>query len=1016
MEARIKLILDGKEFSAKMQIAENELQQLKRNAEGMRESVAGWGMAVTGFQSALMLISQQLIPILSKPLMEAGQIEQYRTSLKVMMGDADLAEERLQELVTFAAETPFELPQVIEAGNKLQALGRYSKETLTALGDLASASGKPMEQALSAYAKMASGQKGIAVDMFRDLLITQEDWANATGKGFKKSGESLATYSEMLEALPKIIKDKGFAGMMEEQSKTLVGKLSNLKDVTGQTFAEIGQQMLPLVKDILDNVIPAMQSFKDNLGTVAPVIGGLTLSVVLYTTAMKAQAIAEAISTASINNNAIAMAAKNIALGLTQSVQTLTTASTLAYGIAHDVLTGKITKTVAVSELLKLTAMSTAAVLTLLGAGIGVITLAWGAYEMTVGRSRKEMVELTKETERSKYGLEGLDSKLKTMSFEEIAKQTKYAKERLKDYTDQVDQLSEATLLYTKIRWLDSILSQGKSDILYDVIDELKARGEIQKELIDKMDKYVISAQQAIEYTKSFYQDIRDFKPDKLDPLSLTLNKPAGTINLYDPMTDLKNINQVDEAITKVTIAQGLFTDEYNQKETAKLLERLNKRKAEIQKASDDEHNDKKKTYEQMVKDKISFYEELKKLDRSTLPDFKAYLEEQYKYYSETLLKRKSELKNFTKEELQAFSEVKDKLKEIRDLEAAHVSFELPEGLKKGEREQKRKEQQQALQDEETLAKLRIDAIRDSLKRQEAEIEKWYAENKETDLYLKNEEAKSLIDIQYANKRRDLREQEIEQERQKYSAFEGIAKDSLMEIGDLHKSGSEKWEAILQNFYNKALDLLTNYVVDYLMKMALTNPDKTGGLVETAERVGEIAVVTAANVVASNIAIAETTAAVVASMEAITLSASTAATLVSIASFGGAALAGSAGVIAALALIKGLTAPGGLVGFAQGGAIVGEKGPELIAPIQTYIDVNRNLVTGTVMAVERSLQDVRLQSNSSNINLSKLESLMSNHIAEISKWKREINFKVRGNDLKTAVDRINSYYDKFEAT
>lgn len=987
MEARIRLVLDGKDYSAKMQIAENELQQLKRSAEGMRESIAGWGMAVTGFQSSLMLISQQLIPILSKPLHEAGQIEQYRTALKVMMGDTDKAEERLKELVNFAAETPFELPQVIEAGNKLQSLGRYSKELLKDLGDLASASGKPFEQVLSAFAKLSSGQKGIAVDMFRDLLITQEDWVKATGKTFNKNGEFVGNFEEMIEALPKIIKEKGFAGMMEEQSKTLLGKLSNLKDATGQTFAKIGEQMLPIAKDLLDTVIPAMQTFKDNVITVTPVIAGLTLSVILYTTALKAQALAESLSTASIKNNVVVLALKNITGRITTAVDTLMTASSYAYAVAQDYLAGKISAATARTALLGAVATSTGAVLTLLSAGIGVITVAWGVYEMTVAKSRREMVETEKEAQRLKLGMNDLTSKLDTMSWSNIQKEIEDTNDKIKEFNENIETLKGLSQLTpTGIPWLDAILTRGLSDNIYDQIEAEKGRIEVFQQYNNGLTDYQKRVSEAQKFTDEWNKETEK---------------------------SILTLNQVKSAREKVLLMQGRAATSTEQEKIAGILKTLDQLEAKF-KAGKTTEKENKKTHEQMLHDKISFYEELKKIDRSSLPDYKAYLEEQYKYYDETLTKKKGSLKNFTTEEIKAFNEVKAKLKEFKELETPHPTYELPPGLRKGVREAKREEQLQALRDEETLAQLRVDAIRDSFKREEAEIEKWYSENKETDLYLKSAEARHLIDLQYANKKRDLREREIEEERAKFSDIERITKDTLMEIGDLHKSGSEKWEAILEQFYNTALDLLTNYVIDYVIKMALTNPDKIGGLTETAEKVGEFATVTAANVIASNVAIAETTAAVVASMEAITASASTAATLVSIASFGGAALSGSAGVIAALTLIKGLTTSGGLVGFARGGAIVGEDGPELIAPIQTYIDVNRNLVTGTVMAVEKSLRDVRLQGSPQSVDLSKLEGLMQSHINEITKWKRELNFRVRGSDLRTAVDRTNSYYDKFE--
>jgi len=197
----------------------------------------------------------------------AGEWERYEAVLTTMLGSAELATKRLAELEEFAATTPFEIPEVVQLGNQLQALGRYSKENMTLLGDLAAAAGKPIDQVTRAYAKLASGQKGIAVDMFRDLLITNKDWVKYTGKGVAKSGEMLATTEEMMAAIPKILAAKGFSGMMETQSKTIEGLLSNLSDQIGTFIRNIGKDLVKtidfkaLVKDLTEFLGEALKWF-----------------------------------------------------------------------------------------------------------------------------------------------------------------------------------------------------------------------------------------------------------------------------------------------------------------------------------------------------------------------------------------------------------------------------------------------------------------------------------------------------------------------------------------------------------------------------------------------------------------------------------------------------------------------------------------------------------------------------------------------------------------------------------
>lgn len=194
-----------------------------------------------------------------------AKFEVYEKTLTTMLGSVSKAKERMAELNKIAAETPFTLEQVVEAGNKLQSLGKYSEENLKMLGDLAAASGKPMEQALNAYSKMVSGQKGIAVDMFKDLLITTDDWVKATGKGVAKSGELLASVEDMAKVLPKILSDKGFAGMMAGQMDTISGKMANFSDNLTNIYANIGSLFKEDTKDVLDMMNKGLASILDNL-------------------------------------------------------------------------------------------------------------------------------------------------------------------------------------------------------------------------------------------------------------------------------------------------------------------------------------------------------------------------------------------------------------------------------------------------------------------------------------------------------------------------------------------------------------------------------------------------------------------------------------------------------------------------------------------------------------------------------------------------------------------------------
>jgi len=269
-ESVLSILIQAKDMaSGVMKQVHNQMSRMKSMTSGLAsqgfgamnsafDKTAGimkTGVAVglTGTIGLLGLVGGQAIK-------QAGDFEIYRATLTTMLGTQEKANARLKEYAEIGATTPFELDEVVKLGNQLQAMGKYSRDNVIMLGDLAAASGKPIDQVGGAYAKLVTGQKGMAVDMFRDLLITTDDWVKATGKGVNKNGELMATTQEMLAVLPKIMADKKFSGMMDQQSQTFQGKWSNLMDSINEKLRQFGEKLLPVIKPYLDQLIDFISS------------------------------------------------------------------------------------------------------------------------------------------------------------------------------------------------------------------------------------------------------------------------------------------------------------------------------------------------------------------------------------------------------------------------------------------------------------------------------------------------------------------------------------------------------------------------------------------------------------------------------------------------------------------------------------------------------------------------------------------------------------------------------------
>lgn len=223
----------------------DEAKESGRGFDGMAKSAKGMVRAIAAAEVTKFFVKQGKAAVNA-----AAQIESYQATLETMLGSTQAARDRMEEYKDIAKITPFGLEDVVEGGNQLQAIGRYSRQNLEMLGDLAAATNKPMEQVMNAYAKLATGQKGEAARMFQDLLISRNDWIAATGKGVSKSGELLASTEEMMAALPKIMQSKGFFGMMAKQAEKANGMFSNLGDSVFSLRAALGERMMPTVKSV----------------------------------------------------------------------------------------------------------------------------------------------------------------------------------------------------------------------------------------------------------------------------------------------------------------------------------------------------------------------------------------------------------------------------------------------------------------------------------------------------------------------------------------------------------------------------------------------------------------------------------------------------------------------------------------------------------------------------------------------------------------------------------------------
>lgn len=193
----------------------------------------------------------------------AAEAEQAQVAFRVLLKDEEKALDMLAELKAFSAATPFSFPEIRDAGRLLVAFGFSSREVskqLEVMGNLAAGTNQPIGELAELIGK-ARVQNTIFSEDLNQLTgrgINVLDGLAAkfgvtTDKVKKLASESKITFEDLNDVLVEMATGSGtFAGLMEQQSQTLSGSFSTLKDNVASINQDIGQALLPTMKELVE--------------------------------------------------------------------------------------------------------------------------------------------------------------------------------------------------------------------------------------------------------------------------------------------------------------------------------------------------------------------------------------------------------------------------------------------------------------------------------------------------------------------------------------------------------------------------------------------------------------------------------------------------------------------------------------------------------------------------------------------------------------------------------------------
>lgn len=242
---------------------------LTKGLDTARASIAGFGSSVRSIGSSVISSFNQiglaiqsvqsivsgLTAVVGGPLQLAAQAEQTAVSFEVLLGSAEEANKVLADLRQFGAETPFDFPELADAGKKLIAFG-FSAEDLVPqmrrLGDISAGLGIPFSELSEIWGKLKVQGRVMGEDMNQLLgrgipvaaeLAKQFGVTEAEVKDLVSQG--LVNFEHMQKALESLTGEGGkFAGLMAAQSQTLGGIWGTLKDTFNSVLLEVGNALV----------------------------------------------------------------------------------------------------------------------------------------------------------------------------------------------------------------------------------------------------------------------------------------------------------------------------------------------------------------------------------------------------------------------------------------------------------------------------------------------------------------------------------------------------------------------------------------------------------------------------------------------------------------------------------------------------------------------------------------------------------------------------------------------------
>lgn len=340
--------LDIDDFNVSAEAMDRHIRQVSTNiqmeADDMEQSILDFAQKGAMYIQAY-LVGQGMTGLLQSIVEVRGQFQQLEIAFGTMLGSEQKAKDLMDQMITTAAKTPFDLAGIAGGAKQLLAYGTAAdkvNDTLVRLGNIAAGLSIPLNDIVYLY----------GTTMVQGRLYAQ-DVRQFTGRGIplvkelaKMYGVTAEEINSMVSAgkigFPEVEKvlngmtDAGgqFYNLMEKQSASLTGMLSNLSDAWDSMLNDIGRANQEVFSDAIDGatyLVEHYQQILDILEAVAVSYGTVRAAIMLNTLATKGYTGVALIDNTARQAKLALLKAEAVATGQMAAQQRTMTAANAAY-------------------------------------------------------------------------------------------------------------------------------------------------------------------------------------------------------------------------------------------------------------------------------------------------------------------------------------------------------------------------------------------------------------------------------------------------------------------------------------------------------------------------------------------------------------------------------------------------------------------------------------------------------------------------------------------------------------